>query len=244
LVIVVLVLLWIVVLGPSLIRRRHEARSQTAVGRFHRGLRVLRRVGRPSVPAAHSLDRPSAVTPLVAGRRPRPITVAARPSWLVEQEGAAVAWAGLLEREPVGFVAPALDLEPSDVRAALREREGSRGGRSRHRTATPAERRRLTLRRLLLIVVGASVLGAIPALRVLWDVAFIAAGALVLYVAALAVLARQRRRRLALRRRVVALDPVARARRSGAEEAWVGRDGSGRMVEEELERELAEVAGR
>jgi len=33
LVIVVLVLLWIVVLGPSLIRRRHEARSQTAVGR-------------------------------------------------------------------------------------------------------------------------------------------------------------------------------------------------------------------
>lgn len=242
-VIVVLVLLWIVVLGPSLVRRRHEARSQTAVGRFHRGLRVLRRVGRPSVPAAHSLDRPSAVIPLVAGRRPRPIAVAARPSWLVEQEGAAAAWEGLLAQEPVSRPTPAMEPLPIEEwdRPGL---EHVRGRKSRHRTATLVERRRATLRRLLLVVVGATVLGAIPGLRVLWDVAFVGVGALVLYVAVLAMLARQHRRRQALRRRVVALDPMARARRGGVDEAWTVRDGASRAGDEELERELVEVAAR
>ena len=53
--------IWVVVLGPSLLRRRAEARSTDSIGTFHRQLGVLQRAGPSLVPAAHRLEtcRPS-----------------------------------------------------------------------------------------------------------------------------------------------------------------------------------------
>jgi hypothetical protein len=124
---------------------------------------------------------------------------------------------------------------------AQREAADQRVGR---RQASVVARRRAMLRRLLLVVLGATVLGAIPPLRVLWDVALVALAALALYVVALAMLARERRRRQVLRRRVVAFDLAARARRNAPSEPWEASGGEGEWVSEEQERELAEVAGR
>jgi hypothetical protein len=63
-VLVVLVLVWAVVLGPSLLRRTMDRRAKDSIGSFHRQLHVLGRTGPSLMPPAHSLE-----TSLPAPRR-------------------------------------------------------------------------------------------------------------------------------------------------------------------------------
>ena len=54
-VLVVLVLVWAVVLGPSLLRRTADRQSKDSIGSFHRQLNVLGRTGPSLMPPAHRL---------------------------------------------------------------------------------------------------------------------------------------------------------------------------------------------
>jgi len=54
-VLLILVVVWAAVLGPSLLRRRVERRSGDSIGEFHQHLRVLRRTGPVLVPPAFRL---------------------------------------------------------------------------------------------------------------------------------------------------------------------------------------------
>src|SRR5215469_5619537 len=49
-------MVWVVVLGPSLIRRRMERSSTDSIGAFHRQLRVLGRTGPTTVDPVHCLS--------------------------------------------------------------------------------------------------------------------------------------------------------------------------------------------
>ena len=54
-VLVVLVLVWAVVLGPSLLRRTSDRQSKDSIGSFHRQLHVLGRTGPSLMAPAHRL---------------------------------------------------------------------------------------------------------------------------------------------------------------------------------------------
>ncbi len=71
-VLLILAMVWAVVLGPSLLRRRAERRATDSIGAFHRQLRVLQRTGPSMVDAAHRLgtELPESGSPFrVAGAR-------------------------------------------------------------------------------------------------------------------------------------------------------------------------------
>jgi hypothetical protein len=55
-VLLILVLVWAAVLGPSLLRRGTQRRSTDSIGAFHRQLRVLQRTGPSIVDPLHRLD--------------------------------------------------------------------------------------------------------------------------------------------------------------------------------------------
>jgi hypothetical protein len=55
-VLVVLVLVWAVVLGPSLLRRTMDRQHKDSIGSFHRQLNVLGRTGPSLMAPAHRLD--------------------------------------------------------------------------------------------------------------------------------------------------------------------------------------------
>ena len=55
-VLAILAIVWAVVLGPSLLRRRAERRSTDSIGDFHRQLRILQRAGPTVVDPAHRLE--------------------------------------------------------------------------------------------------------------------------------------------------------------------------------------------
>jgi len=60
-VLLILAMVWAVVLGPSLLRRRAERKSTDSIGAFHRQLRILERTGPMIVDPAHRLgtEQPS-----------------------------------------------------------------------------------------------------------------------------------------------------------------------------------------
>jgi hypothetical protein len=55
-VLLILVMVWAVVLGPSLLRRRAERRADNSIGDFHRQLRILQRAAPSVVDPAHRLQ--------------------------------------------------------------------------------------------------------------------------------------------------------------------------------------------
>jgi hypothetical protein len=167
-VLVILVVLWAAVLGPSLLRRTVDRRSGDSIGAFHRQLRVLERAGPTLVSPAFRLT-----TALPEGMRPGAAPVGpvlpARPGLVLMRPHAAPATPPGNSRQ--AGTTPAR-LDPYFLPGA-------------------SKRRRDVLLCLVSAVLGTGVLGAIPALRPLLIVTAVAAGFSGLYVG---LLVRMRRR--------------------------------------------------
>jgi len=72
-ILLILVIVWAIVLGPILLRRRADRRSGDSIGAFHRQLRVLEPTGPSLVDPANRLDLPLGdLAATGAGRRPHP----------------------------------------------------------------------------------------------------------------------------------------------------------------------------
>jgi len=71
-VLLILVVVWAIVLGPSLLRRRAERHSGDSIGAFHRQLRVLEHTGPTLVDPANRLARAAQATasPRTPAHRP------------------------------------------------------------------------------------------------------------------------------------------------------------------------------
>jgi len=81
-VLVVLVLVWAVVLGPSLLRRAVDRQSKDSIGSFHRQLHVLGQTGPSTVAPAHRLGGTTPVGTDQSGRWL--VSVSSRPSVAAE----------------------------------------------------------------------------------------------------------------------------------------------------------------
>jgi hypothetical protein len=79
-VLVVLVLVWAVVLGPSLLRRTVDRQSKDSIGSFHRQLHVLERTGPSLVAPAHRLATSAPSGDDGDDRRPPPVSLSSRPA--------------------------------------------------------------------------------------------------------------------------------------------------------------------
>ena len=146
-VLLILVVVWAAVLGPSLLRRRVDRRSGDSIGAFHRQLRVLERAGPTLVDPAFRLttalpDGPARRLALPA-RAPRPGLILVRPD-----------------------AAGAVPAPPARPPAAGRDDPYFRPG--------ACKRRRDVLLCLVSAVLGSALLGAIPALRPLLVVTVVA----------------------------------------------------------------------
>jgi hypothetical protein len=82
LVLLLIVVLWGIFLGPSLIRRLADRRSGDSIGSFHRQLGVLRRTGPALVPPAHRLETVEGGSTPTMGISGHPV-VSSRPSLVV-----------------------------------------------------------------------------------------------------------------------------------------------------------------
>jgi hypothetical protein len=82
LVLLLIVVLWGIFLGPSLIRRLADRRSGDSIGSFHRQLGVLRRTGPALVPPAHRLETIEGGASATVGASGLPV-VSSRPSLVV-----------------------------------------------------------------------------------------------------------------------------------------------------------------
>jgi hypothetical protein len=79
-VLVVLVLVWAVVLGPSLLRRTADRQSKDSIGSFHRQLNVLGRTGPSLMAPAHRLGSSVPVDGDDGIRPGRFVSVGSRPA--------------------------------------------------------------------------------------------------------------------------------------------------------------------
>jgi hypothetical protein len=156
-VLLILVVVWAAVLGPSLLRRGAQRRSTDSIGAFHRQLRVLERTGPLSVDPVHRLDT-------------------SVPSAHVAQRQAGSERKGLIVVRPDAALPPNAQ-EPAPASSSRRPDPYFRPEACR--------RRRDVLLSLLVTVVLTGVAGAVPSVRpvlVLTAVSFVA---LVGYVALL-----------------------------------------------------------
>lgn len=170
LILVMLLVVWAVVLGPSLWRRRSASHSTDSIHAFHRALRVLQRTGDPLVAPAHHLRHPG----------PSVVRADGRPTLLLVRPDSAVA------SSPAARTGPA---RPAPGTAAT----------DPFFRADACKRRRDVLVGLLASVVGTGILGAIPPLHPLLAVMVVAVMALVGYLVLLVrlrVAAVERRARL------------------------------------------------
>jgi hypothetical protein len=136
LVLLILVVVWAAVLGPSFLRRRFDRRSGDSIGEFHRHLRVLRRTG------------PTLVNPVF-----KLTTSLPDQSSRLRARNAAVGGTGLILIRP--------DAAPSRAVAA-----GSQAQRpDRYFRPEACKRRRDVLLGMVSVIVGTGLLGAIPVLR-------------------------------------------------------------------------------
>jgi len=167
-VLLILVVVWAAVLGPSLLRRTADRRSGDSIGAFPRHLRALERAGPTLVNPAFRLT-----TALPEGMR----------------RGALPADAELRGRPGLILVRP--DIGASTAPGTTQP-EGTTPTRlDPYFLPGASKRRRDVLLCLVSAVLGTGVLGAIPALRPLLIVTAVAAGLSGLYVG---LLVRMRRR--------------------------------------------------
>ncbi len=136
LVLLILVVVWAAVLGPSLLRRRFDRRSGDSIGEFHHHLRVLRRTGPTLVPPAFRL---ATSLPERADDRRTPDPVVGRGRLILIRPDATV---------------------PRVTRATESTRRPDRFFRPE-----ACKRRRDVLAWMACAIFGTGILGAIPALR-------------------------------------------------------------------------------
>lgn len=167
-VLLVLVVLWIVVLAPGLIKKRSERQSNTSIDSFHRELHLLERSGpRRRVQSAEAgAGSGSSATglPTITSRPGRPKLV------LVGRNG-------LLE-EPMGA-------EPSvskDSQGTADPSMVSRGRADSYQRRQVLKRRRDIFVALVATLVFTALLGAVHSLRLLWVITVLSAIALAAYV--------------------------------------------------------------
>jgi len=154
-VLLVLVLVWAVVLGPSLLRRGVQRRSSDSIGAFHRQLRVLQRTGPSLVDPVHCLD--ASVPASHVGARPR---TEGRPALLVVRPD------------------HALPVPPRRATASARRPDP-------YFRPEACKRRRDVLMALLFSMFCTGLLGAVPVARPVLAITGLAAMALAGYVALL-----------------------------------------------------------
>lgn len=154
-VLLILVLVWALVLGPSLLRRGVKRRSVDSIGAFHRQLRVLQRTGPSIVAPVHRLDTTLPSTHVGAKPRSggRPGLIVVRPDTTLPLSAPAAASAS---RRPDPYFRP-----------------------------DACKRRRDVLVALVFAIVCTGLPGAIPTLRPILFVTAFAALALVGYLALL-----------------------------------------------------------
>ena len=189
-VLLILVVVWAAVLGPSLLRRTADRRSGDSIGAFHRQLRVLERAGPTLVNPAFRLT-----TALPDGMR----------------RGAVPARPGLILVRP--------DLASTPPRAAGAPAGSSSAHQDPYFAPGAAKRRRDVLLCLVSAVLGSGLLAAIPALRPLLFVALVAVALSALYVGMLVRMRRHADERVAKLRylpRREAHEPPFVVRRSAA----------------------------
>jgi len=152
-VLLILVVVWAAVLGPSLLRRRFDRRSGDSIGEFHQHLRVLRRTGPTLVPPAFRLTTalPEDSPEGGAGRR----AVAGRNLILIRPDA----------------VAPRSPRMPSPTQRP-----------DRFFRPEACKRRRDVLAVMVCVILGSGVLGSIPVLRPLLGLTALALVVAVLYV--------------------------------------------------------------
>jgi len=233
-IILLLVLLWGVVLGPSLFRWWRDGRISESVVGFHRRLSSLRNVEPPALvdpanplqaaPQASVYGSSLAVRPLpppassvkvvpLARRRPHMVGPAGEAIEVVHsvgagiEEGATVQWSHLRDGQRAyapDFPAP---VSPYRVQVPV----GAMGGHSPSREAT------LRRRRNVVSLLGACalcflVLGAVPAMRAAWLLSLVTVVVLVAY---LALVFRLEANAASRRTKVVALPAGLQGRRLG-----------------------------
>lgn len=135
-VLLILVVVWAAVLGPSLLRRRFERRSGDSIGAFHKQLRVLERTGPLLVNPAFRLGAPNLEG---QARRRRPQAVVSNRR-------------GLIVVRP-DATPPPVPMEESTVRIDPYFRPEA------------CRRRRDVLAGLACVVLGSGLLGVVPVLR-------------------------------------------------------------------------------
>ncbi len=176
-VILFLIVLWAIVLGPSLYRRWTEGRVGDSIGEFHSHLNVLHRTHPGLVTPAHVLDEEypatSAVGPLPPPARSVPVVRVLRTG--TDPSPFTAPAPSDLYRPTYPAVPAALMQPPPRATAPMRSfaRQGAR------------KRRRDTIRALTISIASCLALGAVPALRPLWLIAVVAGAALVAYMALL-----------------------------------------------------------
>jgi hypothetical protein len=167
LVFLILVLVWAVILAPSLVRRVRDRRSEVAVGEFHRHLRVLERTAPAVMPPAFRLQRP------VSGGGAERFDLGVAPTLMLLAPGAA----------------PARPGARSGSRGAIRQDSFFAPG--------ACKRRRDVVCTMLCVVVGTGLVGAIPGVRWALYMTGAAALACSLYLVALVRMRRRATERTA-----------------------------------------------
>lgn len=174
-VIAVLAVIWVVALTPMALRKLSERRLSTSVESFHRQLHSLRRAY-PRL-AASAAD-PEMALSILRG----PQGGARRSSMQLFQSPRSPAVEQPLRSSRAGLD----DFEESegDLSASVDRRETRRvASRATQRPSSRAARCRRVLFVLGSTVVGFLLLGAIPALRILWDASLLAFGVTAAYLA-------------------------------------------------------------
>jgi hypothetical protein len=175
-ILLVLVVLWIVVLAPSVWRKRTERRSSGSIDTFHRQLHLLERTGPKIVAPAYRLQSVGAPTPTVPGQSGYPVVSSAahRPNLvLLRNDGTR----DELATEGTGPAPAGLSVVEAPAVPPLEQ------GHDRYRRRQATRRRRDILCGLLATFVLTALLGLIHSLRLLWILTVLSGLGIVAYVA-------------------------------------------------------------
>ena len=190
--VIIMVVAWVVILGPSIVKRRSREGGVNSISHFHRQLRVLEHSAPPPIVApAHRLRALDGSGPLAVGSNPS----GAGPAPVLTVVGAtqlprpALAFLGDDRADPTAQHDPERPgpySPPREFGGFADPRPGGMGapgwsGESAARQLT-RRRRRDTLAVLTLVLVSTALIGFIPGAGAAWMVTALSAVALAAYV--------------------------------------------------------------